>query len=277
VAIAQNADPPDAGLAGRDIRAAAHAYAARGWSVIPVEARGKRPLIAWLEHQKRAAGAEEIDAWFRRWPDANVGIVTGRLSRLVVVDVDARHGGLESLAVLETEHGVLAGTVEAATGGGGRHVYFAHPGRLTPNRVGVAPGIDLRGDGGCVVAPPSIHPSGRRYAWVHARGPGEVPLAALPEWLHASPHPDRPTGHSLEHWRRLVREGVSEGERNATLASLSGHLLWRGVDPQVVLELMLAWNRTRCRPPLSDEEAARVVESIVRLRGRAPEPGDPTG
>jgi hypothetical protein len=74
-----------------------------------------------------------------------------------------------------------------------------------------------------------------------------------------------------------VREGVSEGERNATLASLTGHLLWRGVDPQVVLELMLAWNRTRCRPPLSDEEAARVVESIVRLRGRAPEPGDPTG
>ena len=66
---------------------------------------------------------------------------------------------------------------------------------------------------------------------------------------------------------------MPEGERNATLASLTGHLLWRGVDPEVALELMLAWNRTRCRPPLSDEEVVRVVESIVRLHGRAREPG----
>lgn len=274
MASVQSDDPRDVRLASCDVRAAAHAYAARGWSVIPIEARGKRPLVAWLEYQKRAADAEAIDRWFRRWPEANVGIVTGRASRLVVVDVDARHGGLESLAELEREHGALPRTVEAATGGGGRHLYFAHPGRAVPNRVGAAPGIDLRGDGGCVVAPPSVHPSGRRYAWV--RAPGEAPLAPLPAWLHANPHPDRRTGHSLEHWRRLVREGVPEGERNATLASLTGHLLWHGLDPEIALELALAWNRTRCRPPLSDEEAARVVESIVRLHGRAREPGDST-
>ena len=62
-----------------------------------------------------------------------------------------------------------------------------------------------------------------------------------------------------------MHEGVNEGERNSTIASLTGHLLWHGVDPQVALELMLAWNRLRCCPPLDDEEVARVVASITRL------------
>jgi hypothetical protein len=62
-----------------------------------------------------------------------------------------------------------------------------------------------------------------------------------------------------------VREGVSEGERNSTIASLTGHLLWHGVDPEVALEVMLAWNRMRCRPPLDDAEVARTVASITKL------------
>lgn len=144
------------------------------------------------------------------------------------------------------------------------------------NRVGAAPGIDLRGDGGCVVSPPSIHPSGKRYAWVPARGRGEAPLAPLPGGLHGNPQDGRRAGHPLTHWRRLAREGVVEGERNATLASLTGHLLWRGVDPEVALELMLAWNRTRCRPPLSEEEVAGVVKSIAWLHRRGRETGPST-
>ncbi|WP_246189466.1 primase alpha helix C-terminal domain-containing protein [Methylacidimicrobium cyclopophantes] len=78
-------------------------------------------------------------------------------------------------------------------------------------------------------------------------------------------------GHPLAYWRRLVREGVQEGERNNTIASLTGHLLWHGVDPAVVLDLLLAWNATRCRPPLSEDEVARAVESIVRLHRRQEE------
>jgi hypothetical protein len=75
-------------------------------------------------------------------------------------------------------------------------------------------------------------------------------------------------GHTLAHWRSLVRSGVQEGQRNASLASLSGHLLARDVDPDVTLELLLAWNRLRCRPPLDDAEVVRVVGSITRLHGR---------
>jgi hypothetical protein len=251
-----------------DVSAAALAYAARGWSPIPIEPRGKRPLVPWLEFQQRIADAGEIDGWFRRWPEANVGLVTGRLSGLVVVDIDPRHDGAASIERASAEHGPLPRTVEAQTGGGGRHLYFAHPGAPLANRVGILPGIDLRADGGCVVAPPSLHPIGRRYRWAAGRAPDQVPLAELPRWLLPAGHGGTRRGHPLAHWRELVRHDVAEGTRNSTLASLAGHLLWHGVDPQVALELLLAFNRVRCRPPLPDDEVAQVVASIARLHAQ---------
>ncbi len=252
-------------LRAGEILAAALAYAACDRSVIPIEPCGKRPPLPWLEFQQRIATADEIDGWFRRWPDANLGIVTGRVSGLVVVDIDPRHDGLASLECLRTEHGPLPRTVEAETGGGGRHLYFAHPGVRLANRAGILPGIDLRADGGCVVAPPSVHPTGRRYRWAEGCGPDDLAPAALPPWLLPAAHGETHRGHPLEHWRALVRQDVIEGTRNSTLASLAGHLLWHGVDPPVVLELLLAFNRVRCRPPLPDDEVAQVVASIMRL------------
>jgi hypothetical protein len=145
-------------------------------------------------------------------------------------------------------------------------VYFKHPGGVLHNRVGIAPGIDLRADGGCVVAPPSIHASGVAYAWVSGHEPGEVALAAMPQWLsrllHSGPES---SGHAPGHWQRLVSEGVAEGERNNTIASLCGHLLAHDVDAGVARELLLCWNRMRCRPPLDDAEVVDTVTSIERL------------
>jgi hypothetical protein len=252
-----------------DCRAAALSYAERGWSVIPMLPNAKRPLVPWREFQQRRAGTAEIEAWFRRWPDANVGVVTGQISGLVVVDVDTRHGGMSSLATAERVHGPLPGTVEAITGGGGRHLYFVHPGRWTPNRVALRPGIDVRGDGGCVVAPPSLHPSGQHYAWRAGHAPGQMPLAGLPEHFFGRAGPAQGAGHTAAHWRHLVREDIEEGRRNDTLASLAGHLLWREVDPEVVVEMLLAWNRCHCRPPLPDDEVVRTVDSIARLHERS--------
>ncbi|MCC6610516.1 MAG: bifunctional DNA primase/polymerase [Burkholderiales bacterium] len=254
------------------ILVAARACLARGWSIVPVEARGKRPVVAWLEFQHRRPTPDEVEQWFGRRRDANLGIVTGAVSGLVVIDVDPRHGGEASLAALAAEYGPLERTIEATTGGGGRHYYFAHPGGTVPNRVGFAPGMDLRGDGGLVVAPPSVHPNGRRYTWVPGHSPDEARLAPIPRWQLALVRP--PTaraGHSIAEWRALVRNGVSEGSRNSTIASLAGHLFWHGVDPQVALELLVAWNRARCRPPLADAEVAQVVGSIARLHARGPE------
>ena len=248
-----------------DPRRAALAYAAQGWSVIPIEPHGKRPLVGWREFQYRRAEAGQVEAWYRRWPAANVGVVTGRISGLVIVDIDAAHGGFESLDALQASTGPWPATVEAVTGGGGRHLYFAHPHAPVANRVAIRPGIDVRADGGCVVAPPSLHPSGRRYAWAGGRAPGQVRVAPLPIPIREQARHAERAGHPPAYWRALIHEGIPEGRRNNTLASLTGHLLRRGVDPDVTLELMLAWNRTHCRPPLPDGEVVSVVDSIRRL------------
>lgn len=267
--------PTGSGLAGNPVSSetaigtAALAYLACGWSVVPVEPRGKRPLVRWTAFQRQTADPAQVARWFVRWPQANVAIVTGLVSGLIVLDVDPAHGGSVSLHALEAAHGALDPTLEAATGGGGRHLYFRHPGGDWPNRAGFLPGLDLRGDGGVVVAPPSIHSSGLAYRWRDQRGPDRLVPAPMPAWLRAiaAGHPAHP-GHPAEYWRSLVAQGVDEGRRNASLASLAGHLLWRDVDPDVVLELLLSWNRVRCRPALADEEVAATVASIVHSRRR---------
>jgi hypothetical protein len=252
-------------------------YASRGWRPIPLhtirdrrctcgrstcDSPGKHPrLAAW---PTRATTDEQtIRDWWARWPDANVGIVTG--NGLVVLDVDPRHGGDTSLAELERAHGPLPDTVRALTGGDGTHFYLAVD-QPIGNRAGLAPGIDLRGESGFVVAPPSLHASGRRYALELGANPDEVPLAPAPAWLLERIHADRPSGISRppDEWAALVRGPIAEGMRNDSLARLAGYLLRRRPAPRVVLELMRAVNEGRCRPALSDAEVRTIVDSIAR-------------
>ena len=239
--------------------------------MLPLGVRDKRPLVIWEPLQRARPSAEQVRNWFSRWPNANIGIVTGEISNLIVLDIDPKHGGDITLARLERRFGRLPVTVEAATGGGGRHFYFAHPGGLIRNRTGLAQGIDVRGEGGYIVAPPSIHPSGRPYVWTAGRSPEDIALAALPRWILLSGGVR--AQRTLSDWRRLVHDGVPEGQRNSSIASLAGHLLWHQIDPEVVLELLLAWNRMRCRPPLADDEVAQVVSNIARLHFNE-HPGD---
>ncbi len=130
----------------------------------------------------RTARPSEIEAWWDRWPDANVGVVTGWVSAVIVVDIDPRHSGAANLAALEAEEQPLPPTVTSVTGGGGRHFYFGHPTHLVPSRPLVA-GIDLKAEGGLIVAPPSRHASGGSYRWLAGHGPDQRELAAMPEWL----------------------------------------------------------------------------------------------
>lgn len=245
------------------------AYAARGWSVLPIAPRDKRPLIAWTELQHRHAEEPEIRAWLKRWPDANIGIVTGRISGLIVLDIDPRNGGDDSICRIEHDFGPIPETHEVITGQGGRHLYFLYPGRRLSNVVGLLEGVDLRGDGGLVVAPPSIHPNGNPYAWRPGHGPNETALTGLPEWVgRLLRGARRGAGHGPAYWRDLLTQGVEEGARNNSITSIAGHLLWHGVAPEVARELLLCWNWVRCRPPLDDDEVVRVVESVTRLNER---------
>ncbi|GBD43351.1 hypothetical protein HRbin40_00824 [bacterium HR40] len=256
-------------MPGSGLLAHALFYASRGFSVIPLEPRGKRPLARWQRFQSERASPALLTRWLRRFAEANLAIVTGAVSDLVVLDVDPAHGGADSLKALERRYGRLPHTVEVLTGGGGRHLWFRHPGGFFPNRVGLEPGIDLRGDGGYVVVPPSIHPSGRPYAFEVDRHPEEVAVAAMPVWLRDLVHRGpRREGHPRGYWRALVVTRVEEGLRNTTLASFAGHLIWHGVDPLVIEELLQCWNRVRCRPPLPADEVTRTVWSIVRTHSR---------
>jgi bifunctional DNA primase/polymerase-like protein len=124
----------------------------------------------------------------KRQPNAVCCCVGGgwAVSRIVVIDVDPRHGGDEALKKLEAKVEELPTTPRFLTGGGGEHYLFRHPGGYIPNSASGAlgQGIDVRGDGGFVVAPPSLHICGRRYAIDVDRHPDDVPIAPLPEWLH---------------------------------------------------------------------------------------------
>ena len=224
-------------------------------------------------------GASLVEDVIRQWwtvaPDANIGVVTGEV---IVLDVDPRHGGDRSLEVLEHQHGELAPTWRALTGGDGFHVYFSPPPvQISCSASILGPGLDIRSVGGYVVAPPSLHISGRTYAWSVDLHPDDVPLAQMPEWIVSAlkaPAWGGSAAQSPSVWRQLVCKGVGAGNRNIAVAKLSGYLLRHYVDPVVTLELMRALNASRFTPPLSHEEVTRTVGSIARKELRRREACD---
>jgi hypothetical protein len=126
----------------------------------------------------------QIWNWWNRWPKANVAIATGSPSGVVVLDVDPRHGGDDSLRELEATYGPLPDTPHTLTPGPGRHFLFQHPGYRVPCRTNVlGHGLDIKADGGYIIAPPSRHKSGNTYYWEVCHELGDIELAPLPEWI----------------------------------------------------------------------------------------------
>jgi hypothetical protein len=163
-------------IAAETVLGAALDYQAQSLAVIPVRPRDKKPLLPWKLFQERRATDLELRTWWRRWPDAGVGVVCGAVSGVIVVDGDPRNG----LALADLV-GRLPVTPTVETGGGGLHLYFARPpGLVIPKIAGLLPGPDLQGEGSYVVAPPSVHPNGQLYRWSSARALGDTPLAPLP-------------------------------------------------------------------------------------------------
>ena len=229
--------------------------------------------------------------WGYLAPEANLGVVT---NRLVVVDVDPRHGGDKSFRALEAEHGEIPKTWRVITGGGdgGEHILFAcRDGIEVANVVAeqtidppLGRGIDIRARGGYIVAPPSRHISGRVYAWSVDHHPQDVPLAPAPDWLIArlterTRTAASPPGASTKLiasgvWQRLT-EPVTEYADMAA-ARIAGHLLRRWVDPYLVAGLLHAWNRTYVRQPLPDDELRSILNRIAQREDRRRDtlPGD---
>ena len=163
---------------------AALSYAAKGYRVFPTHSvqngkctcgqpscssPGKHPIFTgWQE--KATTDREQIEIFWRQWPWANVAIATGRISDVIVLDVDmsATKNGIQSLAALEGRFHTFPKTYTVRTGSGGLHYYFSTHGDVFKNSAGrLGDGLDIRGDGGYVIAPPSLHISGNRYTVEH--------------------------------------------------------------------------------------------------------------
>jgi Bifunctional DNA primase/polymerase, N-terminal/Primase C terminal 1 (PriCT-1) len=262
----------------------------RRWAIVPLHgirdgqctcghedcaSPGKHPMTL---HGLRDASRDPDDAWatWERWPDANVGICTGMPSGIVVIDVDGADGEA-SLAAIIARHEPLPETLTARTGReGGRHLYFGVADQEIRNSAGrLGAKLDVRGQGGYIVAPPSMHISGRRYEWID-----DAPIAPLPDWLRglmlATPAPASrriATGNTssadlLRRGRTYVAlaDGAGEGTRNGACFRLAGHLAalagehGETLAEGEIIELLYDFNR-RCQPPLSTKELENAVRS----------------
>ena len=216
----------------------------------------------------------QIKSWWAASPDANIGIATGSASRILVLDIDPRNNGEETLARLTTELGPLPDTITAITGGGGRHLIFKHPSfpvrKDTTGKL-LGPGVDVLSDGCIMVAPPSRHASGKRYRWEEDKSFRQVKLAALSEpWLNRL---HRNGGESVRDRVAAQAEGlVLEGHRNSYLTSIAGTMQRTGASPEALAAALAAENRVKCSPPLDTAEVEKIVASVTQYP--APPIGD---
>lgn len=244
-------------------------YAERGWAVFPLRARDKRPLPNNILSFNGEGGFKvattditKIEKWWSDWPESNIGVATGKASGIVVLDIDSGKGGDESLLALVGEYGKLPHTVESLTGGGGRHILFAHPGIEIHNSSGlIGDGLDIRGDGGYIVVPPSIHPSGNIYQWELSSLPSQTALAEMPAWLI-----EAATKKAVKEYAEVNTGAniIPKGKRDSTLASMAGSMRRRGMGEQAILTALMVENQERCEPPLPKDDIERIAGSISR-------------
>jgi len=280
----------------------ARAYATRlQWPVFPVHAiragactcgkkqcdrQGKHPVGNLVPHGLKDASTDpdQLTRWWTRAPWANVGIPTGAVSGFFVLDVDAGHGGFESLDALVATHGPLPPTVTARTGGGGIHLLFRHPGRPIPNKLALKNGLDVRADGGYIVAPPSVHASGGTYAWAAGAGPADLAPADAPAWLldlilyvpppAPTPAPKAAAPANLETRARAYLSAMApavsgQGGHSATWDAAVAMVRGFNLDPEAALAILVADYNPRCNPPWSERELRHKVQDALQ-NGQVP-------
>lgn len=256
---------------------AAIELAEQGYSVIPVDRATKKPCIPWKEYQSRIATEEEIESWWEQFPEANVAIITGGISCLAVVDADS-DTGIEWMLKHCTKTTVYAKT------GKGKHAYYTYPYHTAvKNAVKIAPDVDVRGEGGYVVAPPSIHASGKQYEWEIVGGgwddlPEFEPINGFKTLFDESTGEKTKGGNLNVNLSGVktapINTGVEKGSRNNTLAQLVGKWAKAGLEIDEIDILAKEWNKKNA-PPLGAKEVDATLRSIWKRHfENDPEPLD---
>ena len=257
-----------------DLLKAAIKYAERGWYVFPVRPGGKEPLTP-NGFKDATVDPAIIRSWWDRtkWPTANLGSPCGK-SHLVVIDLDEKHDGIYNWQELCGKLGIENNTVVSLTGGGGQHWFYLAPAGVDlKNSVGVlAPGVDVRANGGYVVLPPSIHPNGCQYHWELSSNLDSCHLQPLPPILVELLQQKKSQNHKL-----ASEDVIAEGQRNAYLASLAGSMRRRGMSQESIESALLSENDARCSPPLERDEVIQIAQSISRYEPELSSVKDKTG
>ena len=263
---------------------AALSYTRRGIPVFPLRPEAKEPLTQ-RGHLDASTDPRRVHAWWSRWPRANIGIPTGERSRLVVVDVDPAAGGRASLDRLEEERGIPQ-TLSQITGGGGIHLVYRYPEDTEiRNSAGkLATGVDIRGEGGYIVAPPS-HTEGP-YRWAERRE-----IADPPPWMveKLAESPDKHTRPSTQATRSRLRDAgkgpkgtaptntneatIPDGLRNDTLFRIGCSLRARGAELEEITDELHRTNEARCRPPIPAGEVSKIAASAASYPTGGARPG----
>jgi hypothetical protein len=270
-------------------------YLRRGLSIIPLISpsmasrkpsqsdfikRCKTPLVPWAEFQTRFPTIEEVSGWYDKWPNASIGIVTGKISNIVVFDLDS-----EAAEDYAENEGGFPRTVTAKTGKG-YHVYMKYPDFNVGCDVKKEYDIDIRGDGGYVVAPPSLHGSGSRYEWEDGLSFDELNPADNVPWTNeylkefatksTAPAKETPPKPLKTHstvdsagtptpYADILKNGAQQGGRNHAATQLVGHLLGKGNDENIAWEMVKQWNAGKNQPPLNEPELREIFNSIRDL------------
>lgn len=233
---------------------------------------GKTPLVRWRGYQKQLPEEDDVRFWWSKWPQANIGLATGELSGILVLDADGtearkevmRRGGLESTPTVWT------GKI------GGAHFHLKYPGGNVRNFARKLPGTDMRAEGGYVLMPPSTHFSGAKYRWADATE--HLPHAVVPDWLSELFTAPAEAPESGEFGEALdideIMRGVEEGRRDDTLFRYACRLRHDEV-PQAHAEALIRLVARACKPAFDEEAAVGKVRRVYDNRDYDP-PGSPT-
>lgn len=253
-------------------------YASLGLAVLPLKPPripgqkkpGKEPMTA---HGVKDATTDQdvISQWWDSCPDANIGIATGsRSGGLVVIDLDIDEdrglNGYEVLREWQQEHGEFPETWQSITGRGGYHLFYRDAARNS-NRAALYEGVDIRGENGYIVAPPSVHENGRSYEW--EQGPGDLQIAQVNDKVAEfmlGPLPEQKAQGFQE------PETILEGQRVSALVKLIGSQRAKGLSTEAIRAAVRAENEARCIPPLTDQELEKEVFPALKRDWKAERP-----
>lgn len=234
-----------------------------GWCVFPVNVSKIPAIKDWPN--EATTDEQKIRAWWKENPNHNIAILTGERSGIVAMDIDPRNGGTETLYEKIFEYGALPHTITFKTGGGGVHYIFKHTGWKVKSK-GVFDGMDSKGDGGYIVVPPSLHPSGKRY---------EIQVmteaATMPDWWAKQVRDKEPVkgvrrviNKPFPKDKYLNNEIIPKGDRDINLYSIACSMRAYALEEDEIYALLSVVNATRCMPPMEDKDIVRISKSAAK-------------